>query len=164
MADRQFIRGPLSALGLGVIAATLIADQISKVIAETTLPFGMTIEVVPFLALHRVYNPGIAFSFLTEFGDGALIAMVLAVTVAVVIFWSRTREGGNVATVAYALIVGGALGNLIDRLIHGHVIDFLLLHIGDRPLFVFNLADAALTGGPALLIILQIWPRRTGEH
>jgi signal peptidase II len=164
MADRPLVKGPLSALGIGVVAATIVADQITKALAETLLPFGQTIEVLPFLALHRVHNPGIAFSLLAGFDDWALIAMVLAVTAVVVGVWARTREGGNLAAIAFALIVGGALGNLVDRLVYGHVVDFLLLHIGQRPLFVFNLADAALSVGPALLILTHIWPRKASSH
>lgn len=160
MAEPRRIAGPLSWIGLSVIAAVLIVDQATKAIAETSLPFGTTIDVLPFLALHRVYNPGIAFSFLAGLGDWGLIVITLAVTVAVIVIWWRATEGGRLAAAAYALIVGGAIGNLIDRVIHGHVIDFLLLHFGTWTLFVFNVADAALTLGPALLIIVYLWPGR----
>ncbi len=74
----------------------------------------------------------------------------------------RAEDGGRWATVGYALIIGGALGNLIDRILHGYVVDFLLLHFGDWTLFVFNLADAALTLGPAILLIVYLWPWRAG--
>ena len=79
------------------------------------------------------------------------------------VFWSTAKEGGRWATVGYALIIGGALGNLVDRILHGHVVDFLLLHFGDRTLFVFNLADAALTLGPAMLIVVYLWPPPLGS-
>ena len=72
----------------------------------------------------------------------------------------RNRDGGRIAAAGFALILGGAVGNLIDRLRFGYVIDFLLLHIGDRTLFVFNLADAALTLGPALLLVVYLWPAK----
>ena len=74
-------------------------------------------------------------------------------------------DGGGrrpLGAVGYALILGGAIGNLIDRIVHGYVVDFLLLHIGDWTLFVFNLADAALTLGPALLLVVYLWPWRAG--
>ena len=160
MARHKPPDGPLSWLGLSVIAATLIVDQLAKTIADGSLPFHATIEVLPFLALDLVHNPGVAFSFFTEFGGLALILMTLAVTLVVIVFWSHATEGGRWATVGYGLIIGGAFGNLIDRILHGHVIDFLLLHFGKRTLFVFNPADAALTLGPALLIVVYLWPRR----
>ena len=103
------------------------------------------IDLLPILSLYRVHNPGIAFSFLADFGGLPLIVITVAITVVVLVFWRTAKDGGRWATVGYALIIGGALGNLVDRILHGHVVDFLLLHIGDRTLFVFNLADAALT-------------------
>jgi signal peptidase II len=160
MAEPNRPDGPLSLLGLSVIATTLIVDQFAKAVAEASLPLGLSFEVLPFLALHLVHNPGVAFSFLADFGGWALVVMTLAITAIVAGFWSRATEGGKWATVGYGLIVGGALGNLTDRILHGHVIDFLLLHIGSRTLFVFNPADAALTLGPLLLVIVYLWPRR----
>ncbi len=149
---------PLSALGLGVIGATLLLDQVSKVWAENTLTYGEQIDLLPFLSLYRVYNSGIAFSLLAGFETVGLIVLVLVVTAAVLLIWWRTADGGRLAAIGYALIVGGALGNLIDRLAYGHVVDFLYLHLGTQPLFVFNLADAALTAGPAILILVFILP------
>lgn len=160
MAEPRRPEGPVSWLGLLVIAATVAIDQISKQWAEATLPQGETFDLLPILSLYRVHNPGIAFSFLAEFGGLPLIAITIAITVVVLVFWSTAREGGRLATAGYALIIGGALGNLVDRIIHGYVIDFLLLHIGARTLFVFNLADTALTLGPAVLILVYLWPQK----
>jgi signal peptidase II len=150
--------GPLSKIGLGIIGATVVIDQTAKLIAERTLPEERQIDLLPILSLYRVHNSGIAFSLLSNFGDLGLIAMTLAVTVFVLIVWQRSSEGGRLAAVAYALIIGGAVGNLIDRIAYGHVVDFLFLHIGERAFFVFNLADAALTLGPILLILVFMWP------
>ena len=86
--------------------------------------------------------------------------MALAVTAVVVGFWVTTRDGGFLADLGYALILGGALGNLADRLRLGYVVDFLHLHLGERTLFVFNLADAALTLGPAALIAAYLFAER----
>jgi signal peptidase II len=151
---------PLSILGLGVIALVLAVDQASKILAERELPLDVTFDIVPFLALHRVHNDGIAFSLLAGFGSAGLILMTLAITVIVLAFWQHAKDGGRLAAVGYALIVGGALGNLIDRFAHGYVVDFFLLHIGELVLFIFNLADVALTLGPVLLIIAYAWPSR----
>jgi signal peptidase II len=149
---------PLSALGLGVIGGTLLLDQASKAWAEARLPYGEPIDLLPILSLLRVHNEGIAFSLLSGFGTLGLLLMVLLVTAIILAMWWRTSDGGRLAAIGYALIVGGALGNLIDRLVYGHVVDFLYLHLGTRPLFVFNLADAALTIGPGLMILVFLLP------
>jgi signal peptidase II len=149
--------GPLSPLGIGVVAATLAVDQATKLIAERTLPYEQPIDLLPILSLYRVHNTGIAFSLLSGFGGVGLIALTLAVTAVVLAIWQRTADG-RVAAIGYALIIGGALGNLADRFLYGHVVDFLFLHLGERPLFVFNLADTALTLGPALLILVYLLP------
>jgi signal peptidase II len=151
--------GPLSALGLGVIIATLVIDQVTKLLAERTLNYGQSIDLLPVLSLYRVHNTGIAFSLFSGFGSAGLLVVMLVVTAIVLAIWQMTTDGGRLIATGYALIVGGALGNIIDRLAYGHVIDFLYLHLGDWSLFVFNLADAALTVGPALLIIAFLWPR-----
>jgi signal peptidase II len=159
--NRKYTFGPLSPLGLGVIIATLVVDQATKVWAERTLDFEQPIDLLPILTLYRVHNTGIAFSLFSGFGSIGLLAVMIAVTAIVLVIWHRTAgEGGRLAAIGYALIVGGALGNIIDRLAYGHVVDFLYLHLGTWPLFVFNLADAALTIGPALLILVFLLPKQ----
>jgi signal peptidase II len=150
--------GPLSPVGLVIVIGVLILDQLAKLAAEHWLALGEAIDVLPILALYRTYNTGIAFSLFAGFGATGLIVGTLAITVLVAIFWARSRDGGMAAALGFALIVGGALGNLIDRLVHGHVIDFLLLHFGSRTLFVFNLADVALTFGPLILLFAFMRP------
>jgi signal peptidase II len=152
--------GPLSAFGAAIVLMVIVLDQIAKLVAETLLPIGEATELLPILTLYRVHNTGIAFSFLSGSGY-ALIAMTLAITVVVVTFWMRSQDGGRLAAAGFALILGGAAGNLIDRVRLGYVIDFLLLHLGDRTLFVFNLADAALTLGPVLLVVVYLWPAKS---
>lgn len=153
--------GPGSFLGIAVIAAVLIIDQISKIVAERTLDLDVMIDILPILALYLTYNPGIAFSFLRGADSAWLLGGVIVVTLIVLVFWVRSREGGKLAAIGFGLIVGGAVGNIIDRIAYGHVIDFLLLHTGDRTLFIFNLADVALTLGPIVLIVAFVFlPRR----
>jgi signal peptidase II len=151
--------GPLSSLGLATIGLVLALDQAAKAIAEVRLPAGEAIPVLPILDLFRVYNTGIAFSIFAGYSGLALVALTLAIGIGVLIFWVRAHDGGRPATIGYGLIVGGALGNLGDRIFRGHVVDFLLLHLGDWTLFVFNLADAALTLGPIVLLFVYYWPR-----
>jgi signal peptidase II len=155
--------GPLSIFGLSIAAAVVVVDQVAKLLAEARLPPGEGIDLLPILTLYLVHNTGIAFSFLAGAGAGALIAVTVAISVGVIAFWARSHEGGRLVATGFALILGGALGNLIDRLRFGYVIDFLLLHIGDRTLFVFNLADAALTLGPVFLIVSYLLPATEGR-
>jgi signal peptidase II len=153
-ADRPAARipGPLSALGLAIIVLTVAIDQVSKWIADAHLVYQQGIEVLPpFLALYRVNNTGIAFSMGNSADSVILIVLTAFVTLVVLHVWRGSTEGGRLASVGFALIVGGAIGNLIDRVWHGHVIDFLFLHWNARGFFVFNLADVALTIGPVLL-------------
>ena len=151
--------GPLSLFGLGITAAVVVIDQIAKLIVQARLPEGQAIDVLPILALLRTRNTGIAFSTFAGSGFG-LIILPLAVTAIVLVFWAQNRDGGKLAATGFALILGGALGNLIDRVRLGYVVDFLLLHFGNWTLFVFNLADAALTVGPALLLLVYLWPAK----
>jgi len=155
----KLAHGPLSATGVVIVAAVVAIDQLAKAIAEATLPLGQTIDLLPFLALYRVHNTGIAFSMFA--GSGAvLIGLMVGVTAIVIAFWVQSRDGGRLVAAGFALILGGALGNLIDRLRFGYVVDFLLLHVGETTLFVFNLADSALTLGPVVLFIVFLWPVR----
>ncbi len=156
---------PWSPLGLVIIAATLAIDQATKAWAERTLTLGEQIDILPILSLYRVHNTGIAFSLFNDFGSLSLVVFVVIVIAFVLLIWAKTQEGGRLAAVGYALIVGGALGNLVDRVIYGHVVDFLFLHLGSYPLFVFNLADAALTCGPAIMILVYLLPAgRTSDR
>ena len=152
--------GPLSPLGIAVIGAMIILDQAAKWLAETQLPLQQPIEVLPILSFYLTYNTGIAFSLFAGLGSTELTIGTLAITALVLAFWTRSREGGRLAAVGFALIVGGALGNLIDRLLYGHVIDFLLLHFDQWELFVFNLADVALTAGPGALMLGYLLERK----
>jgi signal peptidase II len=151
--------GPFSPFGIAIVVGVVIVDRVAKQVAEASLPYDEPIPLLPILTLLRTYNTGIAFSFLAGLGSIALIVLTAAISGIVLLAWWRANERSRLAAAGYALIVGGALGNLIDRVAYGHVIDFLLLHLGDRSLFVFNLADAALTLGPAMLILVYLFRR-----
>lgn len=158
-ADANKPPGPLSAFGITIIAIVVVIDQFSKLIVEARLPGHYPIDVLPILTLLHVRNTGIAFSMFAHSGFG-LILLPLVVTAIVLVFWAHNREGGRLAAAGFALIIGGALGNLIDRLRLGYVTDFLLLHFGNWTLFIFNFADAALTLGPVLLLVVYLWPAK----
>lgn len=138
----------------------MIVDQLVKQIVELQIDFQDFIGLLPFLALYRAHNTGIAFSLGDRIGSLVLIAATLAVTALVLGLWRNATEGGRLATIGFALIIGGALGNLIDRVWHGYVIDFLFLHWGERGFFIFNLADVALTIGPVILAWVYLLHRR----
>lgn len=152
--------GPASRFGITIISGTLAIDQITKWTAETALEFRERIELLPILDLNLEYNTGVAFSFLRGTNSTVVLILVTIVTAIVLVMWARSQEGGRLATIGFGMIVGGAIGNIIDRLAYGHVVDFLLLYIGDRTLFIFNLADFALTLGPLLLIYAYLRPAR----
>ena len=103
----------------------VVVDQIAKLIVQARLPEGQPIDVLPILTLLHVRNTGIAFSLLANSGFGVIL-LPLVVTVVVLAFWAHNHEGGKLAAAGFALILGGAIGNLIDRLRLGYVTDFLL--------------------------------------
>ena len=155
--------GPLSAFGISIVVVVIVIDQIAKLVVQARLPVDHPpVDVLPILTLLHVHNTGIAFSIAGKFRL-RLILLPLVVTAIVLVFWARNREGGKLAAAGFALILGGAIGNLIDRLRLGYVTDFMLLHFGDWTLFVFNLADAALTLGPALLLLVYLWPAKHSQ-
>lgn len=145
-----------SFLPYGLLTVAAIAlDQWIKALAEAHLPWQQPVELLPFLALFRTYNTGIAFSMLSSLGDTGLIVMALGVAVFVIWLASRTEPGQVAARIGFALIVGGAFGNLIDRAVYGHVIDYVLFHTPVWSFAVFNLADAFITVGAALVVLQE---------
>lgn len=135
---------------LTVVAVGL--DQFIKMLVETNLAFQEKIDLLPFLALYRTYNTGVAFSMFASSGDAFLIVLALAVTVFVLWLAAKSDPAQVLARIGFALIIGGAVGNLIDRSVHGHVIDYVLFHTPVWSFAVFNLADAFITVGAILVI------------
>lgn len=144
-----------------LIAAAVVVDQAVKWLVETRLPFHEMIEVIPFLALFRTYNPGIAFSMLSGFGGAGLIVLTLGVTGFVGWLALRTEPHQRLARTGFALIISGAIGNLIDRVAFGHVIDYILFHTPVWSFAIFNLADVFITIGAGLVILSEFldWRR-----
>jgi signal peptidase II len=148
----------------GVVAlAVVLLDQIVKA-GVLTYFGGSNVDprpLAPFLDLTLRLNRGISFSLFARdsaAGEAALLAVTLAATV--LLAWWLIRARSALPAVGLGLIIGGALGNAIDRLAHGAVIDYLDLHALGRHFFVFNVADAAINIGVALLILdLLIAPR-----
>lgn len=141
---------------LWVSVVVLLVDQCTKLLADAMLTLHQQVAVIPFIALYKAYNPGAAFSFLSDAsGWQRWFFVVLAVIViGVLLVWLRrlsARETGT--SLALSLILGGAAGNLIDRLVYGYVIDFIDVYYGSWHWPAFNVADAAISVGAFLLLL-----------
>jgi signal peptidase II len=150
---------PSSLIYLWLSAVIIALDQISKALIEHSLSLYQSIPVLPVLEITRLHNPGAAFNFLAdETGWQRWLFTVLAIVVSVVlVLWLRRIDrGARMLASAVALILGGALGNVIDRLRLGHVIDFVNAHWGEHYFPAFNVADSAITIGAGLLL-LDAW-------
>ena len=141
----------------------IIFDQITKFFALHYLTFDQPIFITPFFNLTLAKNPGAAFSFLAQMGgwQGWLFGFIAILVSIVIIYWLYKLSSGKIwLPVALALILGGALGNLCDRLAHGYVVDFLDFYIGNWHWPAFNLADSAISIGAVMLIIDIIWNKQ----
>ena len=138
----------------GLAAVAVLLDQVSKLLVFRVLMVNETERVIlPIFSLVKRYNTGISFSFLaTDHGSGPWIFAALATIIALglLIWLSQTAE--RLPATGLALVVGGAIGNVIDRVREGAVMDFLLFHWKDLAWPAFNLADSFITVGVALLI------------
>ena len=147
---------------IALIAAIL--DQWIKYLVETELAMHVPVPVLPFLALFRTHNPGIAFSMLADLGSVGLIVVTLAVIALIVTIALRTDPAQRLAHFGFALIIGGALGNLIDRIWHGYVVDYILFHLPSWSFAVFNLADVFISVGAALVVLEEFLSWRRGKQ
>jgi signal peptidase II len=149
----------------GLVAVAVALDQWIKYLVETRLVMHEMVEVLPFLALYRTYNTGIAFSMLSSFGDTGLIVVSLAVIAFVLYLASRSTSDQWLTRLGFALIIGGAIGNLIDRAVYGHVIDYILFHTPVWSFAVFNLADVFITVGAVTVLLEEFvgWRRQARD-
>ena len=137
-----------------VSAAVVAADLATKAWVSSALGFGEVRTITPFFNLVLAHNTGAAFSFLANAGGWQrwfFTAIAVAISVAIV-FWLRRQHGDRRIALALALVLGGALGNLWDRLTLGYVVDFVQLHAAGYHWPAFNVADSAITVGVAILI------------
>jgi signal peptidase II len=145
--------------GLIAAIAVLALDQASKLWLLFVFDIGHrgVVRITPFFDLVLAFNPGISFGWLQNDGELAQIGLMLVKAVAVIVLaiW-MARSRTLIATVALGLIIGGAIGNAVDRFAYGAVVDFALFHlqIGGKPFnwYVFNLADVAIVAGVAALL------------
>ena len=146
----------------------LVIDQVSKAHFEGTLEMFQQIVVIPdYFSWTLAYNTGAAFSFLADSGGWQrwLFALIAVVVSAVLVVWlKRLGRNDTWLAIALALVLGGALGNLYDRIALGHVIDFILVHWQNRHYFpAFNFADSAICVGAIMLALDMFKGNKPGE-
>ena len=139
-------------INAAIVVLAVVADQAIKAAVVAEMPLGSAIELLPFLALYHARNEGIAFSMFAGFDDIALVLMAGAVLVFVAWLWWKTPADRKLTHFAFAIIVGGAIGNLIDRVLLGYVTDYVLFHTPVWSFAVFNLADAFISVGAAIIV------------
>lgn len=147
--------GPWFRLGLGVALIVLVLDQVTKwwIIHVYELPERGRVAVTPFFDLVMLWNPGISYGLFaqdTDFGRNILIVIAVGAALLLSVWMARTHS--RLQAVSLALIVGGAVGNAIDRAAYGAVADFISLHAYGFYWYVFNVADAVIVGGAVALL------------
>lgn len=154
-------RGMLKWVWLSLLV--IVVDQSSKYLAESQLQWGQPVEIFSWFNFFLAYNTGAAFSFLSN-ADGwqrwfFIGVGIIAVTI-IVVWMRRLSSDQRLSAISLALILGGAIGNIIDRVLWGHVIDFIDWHYQGWHWPVFNIADSAISAGVALMIIDTIFGQR----
>ena len=150
---------------LGIAAIVILLDQITKAMILRTMAIGDSHTITSFFNIVHWRNTGAAFSFRhASSGWQRWLFIGLAVVASAFILWMLARHGGQrLFSWALALILGGAIGNVIDRLLHGSVVDFIQLHWRGAAFPSFNVADSAITVGAALLILDELLRVRRGR-
>jgi signal peptidase II len=145
-------------LALGLAFAVFVLDQGIKALVEGSMRVGESVEVVPgFLSLTHIKNDGGAFGILG--GSQVVLLAGSAVAIAVVLWMLLSGEPSTPTTIGCGLILGGAAGNLLDRLSTGEVTDYVHFSFW----YIFNAADAAITVGVVLLLLSTLWPENTAR-
>lgn len=140
---------------LWVTLLVVLLDQVTKQVAENMLPLRDAVTLLPWFDWYLTYNTGAAFSFLAGAGGWQrwFFTIVAIVISGVIMQWLRKLpENDKLTAVSLCLILGGAIGNLIDRVLFGHVIDFIQVWLGSYPWPAFNIADSAIFAGAVILV------------
>ena len=148
-------------IALAVSAVLVIADQWTKLAISSNLRYGESVAITSFFNLVLVYNKGAAFSFLSDAGGWQRVFFIGITSAAIIVLtWLIAKHHEEkLFRWGLTLILGGAIGNLIDRIAYGHVIDFLDFHYAGWHFWAFNVADSAISVGAALLILDSFRPR-----
>lgn len=157
MSERKIAKlfwGPLSTLGISVGVASALIDQVHKwwMLEVYDIDAKEIVPVAPFLDLVMVWNRGISYGLFQQgaLGQYLLTGFAVVAVIGLTIWLSRITT--KIGAIGIGLIIGGAVGNGIDRLVHGAVADFFSFHIGEFYWYVFNIADAAIVAGVAGLL------------
>lgn len=145
-----------AAIWLWLAVAVFVLDIATKQLAEMLLVYAQPVEILPVLNFTLLYNPGAAFSFLADQSGWQrwfFTAIKLAVSIMLIVWITRLPRTLLWLPAALALILGGALGNLFDRVLFGHVIDFISVHWQNAYFPAFNLADSAITIGAMMMVV-----------
>ncbi|MEI6269640.1 MAG: signal peptidase II [Methylococcaceae bacterium] len=141
-------------LGLSLFA--ILLDQGTKLAIDSSMKLYQSIPILPFFKLTYVHNTGAAFSFLSEAGGWQrwfFAGLALAISCVIAVWLARLKQHETLLAVALSLVLGGAIGNLIDRLAYGYVIDFLDVYYQTWHWPAFNIADSAITLGVILMLL-----------
>jgi signal peptidase II len=133
----------------------IVLDQGSKLAVDSSMQLYESIPVMPYFNLTYVHNPGAAFSFLSEAGGWQrwlFAGLAVVISAGITVWLTRLKKHETLLAAALSLILGGAIGNLIDRLLYGYVIDFLDVYYGSWHWPAFNIADSAITLGVILML------------
>ncbi len=152
---------------LWIALLVIVADQLAKYAIMQTIPYRHGVVITPFFNLVHVYNTGAAFSFLAD-AEGwqrwLFSGLAIAISLLLAIAMAKAPKKCTLATIAYSLVIGGAIGNLIDRLVYSHVVDFLDFHWQELYHFAaFNVADMAISCG-AVLIVLDGFIKKPAQN
>lgn len=145
-----------AAIWLWLAVAVFVLDIATKQLAEMLLVYAQPVEILPVLNFTLLYNPGAAFSFLADQSGWQrwfFTAIKLVVSVMLIVWIIRLPRTLRWLPAALALILGGALGNLFDRVLFGHVIDFISVHWQNAYFPAFNIADSAITVGAMMMVV-----------
>ena len=143
----------------------IVLDQITKYIASANLIMFDPVPIIPMLNFTLMHNEGAAFSFLSDAGGWQrwfLSGLAIIVSVILIVWIKKLKPEEKALAISLSLILGGAIGNVIDRLYLGYVVDFIDVYYNDMHWPAFNIADSAISVGAVLMIILSF--RSTGEE
>jgi signal peptidase II len=159
--------GPHLGVGLAVAAAVFVADLASKLWVLDGLALEATgpIRITPWLDFVLVWNRGVSYGLFQQDGETGrwiLVGVTVVATVALAAWMARTTS--RLSAVALGLVVGGAVGNGVDRVVYGAVVDFVHFHVADFSWYVFNVADAAIVAGAALIVLEALRGDRSAKR